>query len=580
MGLTYTHTQTTIIKPVFTIYQANGDLYTSTNTQSSLTKKSDTDTGLTWETMLNYKKKIGKHSITATGVFSMEKYTNEYWYAYVEDLLVNDIDSFNVGTGAMLVGSGTSSGLMDRTTTLVGMLGRVQYNYDDRYMFSASMRRDGSSRFADDNRWGMFPSVSAGWNISEEQFWSKFKKYISSAKLRLSYGTTGNQNFSDYLFDTYVSTNYDYAFGTTDNQTLISGSAQTTMSNPDISWETTRQINGGIDLSFLKNALTFSFDVYESKKIDMLFPQTIPSSNGLGTNQTIVVNVGDMVNRGVEMAAGYRKRYKKWNFSVNATFATNNNEITDMGGTSTMYYFSDGNPTTTGGSSTDLVTVVAEGYEAGAFFVYPTNGIINDEFKLAEYQKIDASAQMGDLIYVDSDGDGEITESDRVYGGSGIPDYEIGLNYRINFKNFDFYMNWYASVGNEAIDGTEIYSMQCETNENIVYQWSEVYPESPIPKFWSTSHNNYRSYTDLWVQDASFIRLKTIMLGYTLPKKIVEKIRLSKVRFYVSADNLWTITKYTGYNPEVGGNGLSRRGLDFGTYPVTMQVRGGIQLEF
>ena len=311
----------------------------------------------------------------------------------------------------------------------------------------------------------------------------------------------------------------------------------------------------------------------------MLFPMIVPASNGSGQNSTVTLNAGNMENRGLELALGHRNRIAGIDYNMNLTFTKNVNEVVQMAGASDMYYFSDGNPISS--SNTDYVTVIKTGYEAGAFFVMPTNGIVDTEEKLADYQKIESNARMGDLMYVDTNKDGKINDDDRVYGGSGMPECEFGYNLWMGYKGFDLSMNWYASLGNEIINATKIYTYQKKTNKDLVYMWTPTNPTSTIPTYRGTAnHNNYRAYADRWVEDGSFLRLKSINLGYSLPKNFITRFGVNKFRIYVAADNLLTFTAYEGYDPEVGSNGLSRRGLDFGTYPISIQIRGGFQLQF
>lgn len=578
LGLNYTNTKNVVINPLFEIYDSDGELYTSTTYNSQIYNKAALSTSLTSETMINYSKSFNGHDFKFTGVFSAEQYEYESFYAQIQDLYTNEITSLNAGTADKQVGTGSGQWGQDRTTSLLGMLGRVQYNYKSRYMASASLRRDGSSRFAADNRWGYFPSASAGWNISEEQFWSKYKKTINALKLRVSYGTTGNQNFTDYSYSSEVYNNYDYTFGTGSDENLGLGYTQTAFSNEDVVWETTKQVNVGVDLSLWHSKLNASVDYYKSNKTNMLFPMVVPPSNGSGESSTVILNAGDMTNEGFEVALSHRNSIKKFNYNVNFTVSQNVNTVTEMGGESDMYFFSDGKPVT---YTDDLVTAIKPGYEAGAFFVMPTNGVIDTYQELAEYQKLNSSARMGDLIYVDTNGDGVLNDNDRVYGGSGQPECELGLNLSADWKGFDISMNWYASLGNEIINGTKIYTYQEGTNADLIYMWTYTNETSTIPTYRGVSdHDNFRSYADVWVEDGSFLRLKSIIFGYSLPKKIISKIGLGKCRFYVAADNILTITGYDGYDPEVGSNGLSTRGLDFGTYPISMQIRGGCQIQF
>ena len=460
---------------------------------------------------------------------------------------------------------------------MVGMLGRLQYSYADKYMASASIRRDGSSKFSEENRWGLFPSLSVGWNISEESFFDRFRWLVNSLKLRFSYGTTGNQNFPDYSYAPAIYKNYDYTFGTGTSEILANGFTQLGFANPNVKWETTQQLNAGIDMALYNNKLILGLDLYKSNKKNMLFPMVVPPSNGGGQSSTVTLNAGDMENRGVEFSLTHRNKIRGVNYSLTGTFTKNVNEIVSMAGKNELYFFPDGKPVSSG---SDYVTAIKKGYEAGAFFVMPTAGVINTEQKLAEYQKLQSSARMGDLMYIDTNNDGVLNDDDRVYAGSGMPDYELGLNFSADYRGFDFSMNWYASVGNEIINGTKIYTYQRRTNKELIYMWTPTNYTSTIPSYRTEGHNNYRAHTDMWIEDGSFVRLKNIMLGYSFPKSWVSKLGLGKFRLYVAADNLLTLTKYDGYDPEVGSNGLSRRGLDYGTYPISIQMRGGFQINF
>lgn len=581
-GASFGSTKSISIKPLFELYNDDGELVNNTSMQSSVKNNQANSTSMAWESGVNYSLKVGKHDFRATGVFSMEQYSYSSFFGQIKDLATNDVTNLGGGTGEVTVGVGTGQWGQDRANSLIGMMLRAQYNYDYRYMFSASIRRDGSSRFTPSNRWGYFPSVSAGWNIAEENFWNPIKKVASQMKLRASLGTTGNQNFADYSYASTVVIRNDYAFGSGDDELLSYGAIQTAYANANVKWETTQQYNVGLDMGFFDNKLTATLDLYQSNKRDMLFPLLLPSSTGAaGNSPSIILNVGDMVNKGVEFAVGTRNNIGKLQYNVNLTYSKNSNTITKMSATSERSYFSDGAPVSgVGGATIDNMTAVALGYEAGAFFVYETNGIINTEAKLAEYQKFQPTAKMGDLIYIDQNGDNVLNEDDKVYGGSGSPEHELGLNLGLNYKGFDFSAMIYSSIGNEIINGTKMYSYYYNTNTDLLNQWTPVNPFATIPLNRGVAHNNYRSSADIWVEDGSFARLKNVSLGYSLPKKAINAMNLTKFRVYVAADNLFTITSYEGYDPEVGGNGLSKKGIDSGTYPVSSNIRLGVQLAF
>lgn len=560
-------------KPFQAIYNSAGDLLSQADS-SSVSRTSTTSESTTWDTTINFSKEFGKHSLSLLGVVSTESYSNKGFSASKEGVINNDYNSFNSAT-INADASSTWNWSSDNKNTLFGSLVRVLYNWDSRYMVSASARVDGSSKFSKENRWGLFPSISAAWNISDEKFWRPLKKTFNSVKLRASYGTTGNQNISSYSYYNTVEYGYDAIFGSTSNLTESYGAVQNSFANSDIKWETTIQSNIGIDIAMFKNKLTFTAEYYDTKKKDMLFDVTLPSSSGINGGESMTMNMGNMTNRGFEFSMRHRNNYKKLWYMVGATFSTNKNVITKMPTESTYTLTSDY------GLMGDTVTALAEGYEAGAFFLYKTNGVINTQAELAEYRKIDPDAEMGDLIYVDSDNNGSITEEDRVYCGSGLPEYEIGLTLNMTYRNFDFYMNWYSALGHELMNGAKMITYAYGTNKDLVSQWSETNPSSNIPAYKGnqTEDENYRGYTDLWLEDGSYLRLKNITLGYTIPQKILSKWKIEKLRFYVSAQNLLTFTNYTGYNPEVGGSVISR-GVDKANYPASISYVAGLNLNF
>ncbi|WP_344785692.1 TonB-dependent receptor [Postechiella marina] len=580
------------INPKFTAYDWEGNEVPSQQraqiyNESNLSKKK------TLENILTYKKSFGDHNFTLTGVYSAEEYSYSQFFARRYDLFDNDITVLNNALEDPEAGSGNNRWTQDRVNTLIGMLGRVQYNYQGKYLFSGSIRRDGSSRFRKDP-WGIFPSFSLGWNVSDEDFWQQLKGTVSSFKIRASHGTTGNQGIQDYSYQPTIVLENDYLFGNGDDS-LINGAIQEGFANEDVKWETSVSTNFGYDLAFFNNKLTFTSDIYRTNKRDMLFSVLLPPTVGGGTGQNaeVVLNVGDMVNQGVELAANYRHK-GKWSWNAGVTFTKNENTITKMADTNKLIYFDD---STISGTSNDrdAVSVLAEGMEAGAFMLIKTNGVIQTDAELAEYLEEfpNSNARLGDLrlvdaLTVDTDndgvadaGDGVIDINDRQYSGSGTPEFEMGFNFNTWYKGVDFSMQWYASVGGEIMNGNKAYAYQEGNHQDLVYQWSPQNPTSQIPVFrGSTTDNNVRGRNDYWLEDGTFARLRNITLGYTIPKRKIEKIGLSKLRFYVTGQNILTLTKYDGFDPEVGNNGLSTRGIDKGTYPISSQIRAGFQLQF
>ncbi|WP_068473090.1 SusC/RagA family TonB-linked outer membrane protein [Saccharicrinis aurantiacus] len=573
-GVIYGNNTRVKINPLFEVYDNDGELVVNTNTRSGVKNTSDRNTKTTFEGGLNYVKKIGKHQLKLLAVATSEEFKYSTFYAQGKDITSNAVPVLEQTTLEPSVGSGK-----DYNRTLIGLLGRVQYSYKGgRYNLSVSARRDASSKFSAEHRWETFPSVSASWNVADEKFWQGMSSVVNAFKLRASHGQVGNNSIPDYAYGATISSGYDYPFGVEGNPYLTLGQTQTAYANPQVHWETSQQTNLGLDFGFFKNKLTFNMDIYNTDKKDLLFPLLVPSAAGIGQNQKVYLNIGDMNNRGIELATNYR-HHGKFSWSVGGTFTKNVNEIKKMNGSNPISYFSNGNPISVSGNK-DKITVITEGYEAGAFMVMETNGLANTKEKLAEYQKIDPGARMGDLIYVDQNGDNVIDESDRVYGGSGTPEFELGLSLNCDYKGFDFSMQWFGAFGQEVINGSRIYAHTTGTHQDQLYQWSTDNPLGVMPANRKGDHMNYRSWSDIWIEDGSFVRLRNVTIGYTLPKKMLTKIGLSKLRFYVATDNPLTFTKYTGYDPEVGGDGLSTRGLDKGNYPISSQYRGGVQLSF
>lgn len=581
-----------IINPNFYAFEPDGDRVITP--QSQIRNQSGQSEKTTWEGIINYNKKFGKHRVTLTGVYSAEKYSYSQFLASKFDIFDNAVTVLNGATSeSALAESGRNRWTENRTNTLLGSLGRVQYNYDQKYLLSASVRRDGSSRFRQEP-YGWFPSVSLGWNVSEESFWAPLKGTISSFKLRASSGTAGNQAIRDYAFAGVLTLQHDYLLGT--DPSLVFGAAQEAYPNPNVKWETSVSNNVGVDVSFFKNKFTLTADVYKRSTSDMLFPLRLSPSAGTGRitqdNSILLLNIGDMENKGLELAMKYRDRKGKFKWDVAGNFTMNRNEVTSLGTADDSVPIYIGGSTVSGhNNDSDLVSVLAKGYEAGAFFLHKTDGIVKDEdLNLRDsdgniigdgaYKQLRQSAQLGDLKYVDSNGDGTIDDNDKTYAGSGQPDFELGLNFNANYKGFDMSVQLYGSFGAEILNGNRALAYKTSTHQDLVHSWTPQNPNSVVPVNRNATHDNVRSHTDYWLEDGTFVRIRNIVLGYSIPKNRISKIGLNRLRFYVAAQNPLTITKYKGYDPEVGGNGLSTRGIDRGNYPVTAQVRGGLQLEF
>ncbi len=582
LGTNVTNGYRNVLRPRFALF----DLATGTSevdpAQNGVSASALRRNVFSLDGILTYKKSFGDHNFNLVGSASLDERTNEAFIAARGGLTTDDFDLLNAG--ALNLQSANS--LPNYVRKNVGFLGRVQYNYKGKYLLSALVRRDGSSRFLnagpsvfqadEDFRWGTFPSVSAAWNVSDESFWKPLKSTINNFKIRLSHGTVGNDNLPDYAANFTVAAGRDYVFDSEGSQ-LTPGFAIDTYANPNLKWETSVSNNIGVDINMFKNKIRFTADYYDTRKRDMLFPIRFPGSTGVvtGENRDVPLNVGNMTNKGLELALNYRNSIGKSKINMGLTFTRNRNEITKIEDGTDIIFNSNSNVLQT------PVTVLKVGREAGAFFLHETQGTIKNQVQLDEYKNIDSNARLGDLIYTDQDGDGEITDADRVYSGSGLPDFEIGFNMNWTYRNFDLSMNWYASVGAEIINGVKADAYSRFRHRDLTNMWTPENPNSDIPFFVDRAvrHPNFNGDTDLWVENGDYLRLKLVSLGYTLPQDITKKIGLTKFRVFASAQNPITITKYDGYDPEIGGI-VTRRGIDNSRFPLAALYSFGLNLNF
>ncbi|MBB3696614.1 SusC/RagA family TonB-linked outer membrane protein [Flammeovirga yaeyamensis] len=563
-------------KPFIENYDENGILQ-SDPANSYINNESIRRTSFSIDGRLSYVKKFGKHKISGILGVSNESHSRESFFAERTGIVDNSIRVLN---GAALAASATSG--YNYTYNIIGTLGRITYDYDSRYMFSVSGNYNGNSKFAEGKKWKFFPSASAAWNIAEEEFWESFSRVNNNFKIRASHGQVGGQSFLPYTDKATIQNGMDYPFGSGGFPTLYFGAAQQSFANGNVQWETSIQNNIGIDLGFMGNKFILNADLYHTQKSDMLFPVQLPPSGGAGTgaDSKMTMNIGNMVNKGLELAGTFKGKTGGVNWTVTGTFTKNINEITSLN-TEEFIYTTD-NGLISGASSTSKITAFSQGYEAGAFFLYKTDGVVKSDEQLREYQKIKPDARLGDLIYLDTDGDGQITDADRVYMGSGFSDFETGLILNLTWKNFDFMMHWYAAIGHSVMNGSMAMAYSEGRHADQVNTWNRANPNSDVPAYRGTTkeHDNFRGYTDLWLEDGSYLRLKNIQIGYTLPQTVLKKLGMANCRLFVSAQNPLTITNYTGYDPEAAGNGVSSRGLDKGNYPISALYLTGFKLNF
>lgn len=549
------------------------DLGTLKNPLSSLGETRGRSTNWLVEGTVDYELDLNRHNFKFLAGISGQKNSYRDTYAYGRGLPNNSIVVLGATTQDMSVG-GT-----EWNHSLASQFGRFTYNFDDRYLASATIRRDGSSRFASNNRWAIFPSVSAGWRISNESFFPE-NSVFDDVKLRASYGELGNQEIGNYAFSALINSSQHYPFG--QEQSLHFGATQIDLASPSIKWETNISQNIGLDLSMLQNTLSLSMDYFVNDSEDLLVRVPIPMTNGSNLNP--YQNIGKIRNQGLELAANWSKDIGDLRMDLSGTFSHVKNKVLSLG-TENQKIWS-GAPY----HLAENTTLTQEGGEVGAFHLIQTDGVFQSQAEIDSYTYTDNSGNVnrvqpnavpGDLKFIDHNMDGTINSDDRVYRGSGMPDFTYGFNVNLAWKNFDLSAFFYGSEGNKIYNGTAytIEGMANFTNMSTVLldAWT---PENPsnVPRVTRLDPNqNGRTSSDRFLEDGSYFRLKNLQIGYNLPAQFLEDNRIERLRIYVAAQNLFTITDYSGYNPDIY-SGLLNRGVDTGIYPFTRNFRLGVQI--
>ncbi len=455
---------------------------------------------------------------------------------------------------------------------------RSNFSWDNRFLLTGTLRVDGSSKFMKDKRWGYFPSFSAGWNVANESFLGSVKEAVSTFKLRAGWGIVGNQGSAgDFDYVSSVAGGYVYAY----NGVPIDGAIQRKLSNRELSWESAEQYNFGLDYGFFNNSLTGSVDYFIRNTKDMILSRPIPIYAG---KQRPNVNAGTMSNKGYEFSVNYSNSALndfKYNVGLNLTFI--HNEITSLAG---------GDPIRSGGVGRSGNTTKTEvGREIAYFYGYKTSGIYKTQDQLTAHSlndlPIQPEAQLGDVIFQDLNGDGKITEDDMTYLGSASPVFTGGLNINLSYKNIDMVIFMNGSYGNEIVNAMyqSLYSSRMfETNisrDMALNHWTPERPGSDVPRLTAGDPNkNDERFSDRWVEDGSYLRIKNIQLGYTLPNSMMSKLRIKNMRVYASFDNLFTFTKYTGLDPELFGlyGNPFYYGVDLVNYPQPRTFSLGLNI--
>jgi TonB-linked SusC/RagA family outer membrane protein len=530
---------------------------------SNPTAESRTKTKYTWmwENTLNYKKNLGEHHITGLAGWTAQKYLGNANRITASDLPLNDL-LYTIPNNSI---AKTWDSAKDEWS-LLSALARVQYNYADKYLLSAAIRADGSSRFGVNNRWGYFPSVSAAWYVSEEDF-LKETGWLSSLKLRASWGATGNMSIGNYAsFGTVNGDNY--VFGGT---TTI-GMKEGTLGNPHIGWEKNVQVNVGVELGLFK-WLNIEADVYQGTTTDMLLNVPVLESSGFST---VLQNIGKLTNKGIEISVSTNHKIGKVTWINSFNYAVNRNKVVSLGGNAEMV--------TQANSVIDFITKVGE--PIGNYYTYVVDGIYQNQAEIetdVANGLIVPNARPGDFRFKKFGEDETINADDKVITGNYLPDFTYGFSTTLKYRGFDFSLALQGVYGNEIANINRRYLANMEGNANqlsvALDRWvSESQSGSGSVYRANRSATGMNAQISTWhIEDGSYMRVREITLGYSLPKKLLSRAGVSQLRMYVSAFNPFTFTKYSGYNPEVSLNSDPiMQGVDYGTYPLSKSVVFGV----
>jgi len=576
-------------------FSVNGDLYEYNSfsptynisaTQYSLINKASRqhDISKYWNNTntLTYKKQFGDHNLTVLAGFTNEKFIDTRLFASGQGIPSNDptLRYPVASTGGFNIGVGDGS-RFDNVRTLQSYLGRVNYSYKDKYLLSASVRADGSSIFAPEHRWGTFPAFSGGWVVSKEDF-LKNTAWLSNLKIRAGYGQVGNQGavpLGQYVSN--LGTVYS-AMGATGASQV--GVIRTSVPNRDLKWETVEDINLGLDAGLLNNKLTLSGDYFVRNVKDMIATQLIVAYAGFGGNSPWT-NVGTMQTKGFEFSIGYQDKAGEVSYGINLN-ATHY--------TATAKKLAQGNDILSGNTAIfGTTSLTREGHPVGAFYGLQTDGIFQNASEVASYKNaagtlIQPNAVPGDFRFKDLNGDGVINSSDRTFIGDPTPKLTFGINLTAAYKNFDLTVFFTGNLGGDLVNVLKGYTNSGSNNYNKIaglesIAWHGEGTSSTTPRIAAFDNNgNYSKFNDFYIESGSFARLRNLQLGYTINSE-----KVGKIRVFASAQNLLTITKYKGLDPELAygtqwtdNSSALNRGLDWGNYPTSRTFLFGLNFTF
>lgn len=545
------------------------DFGLATNSITQLTERQRRRRNILVENLLTFDRTFGEHKISALAGYTYQDSRFRHIQAYGEGL-PQGLEEIDAAT------TNRSNEGNSWRSVLTSILGRVFYSYQNKYLFTATIRRDGSSKFGKNNRYGYFPSFSLGWNVPEEKFMENVH-WLDQLKLRGGYGVLGNQEIDNYQYSSTITTGINYPDG---NGGLLQGAFPKNFANPDIKWEETAMTNVGIDFMAFNNRLSLTADYYVKNTKDILLTVPIPISSG-GANDPIR-NAGKIRNNGFEFNLGWMDQPNPdISYGINLIGSFNKNKVIAMGSESGSIK---------GGSTNQNITTseTKAGYPIGGYWLISTAGYFNSQEEVDAYakdgKKIQPAAEPGDIKFVDANNDGVINDDDRVFQGSPFPDFTFALNGNMRYKNFDL------SIGLQGVLGNKIYNATRQTLEDVTKgsnflascldYWTPENKNASHPRLtWDDPNRNTRAESDRYLENGSYLRLRSVQLGYTFPQTWF-KGAIQHARVYINAENLFTITSYSGYSPDVNADNANYRGFDNFIYPTNRTFMLGLNVTF
>lgn len=536
------------------------------------------------ENTLSYNRNFGKHNVTLLVGQGEYKDNNARGVSVTyTNIPATTFDEASFRFNA-LAANRTASGSDGTDHRINSLFSRLQYNFNEKYLFTALIRRDGSSRFGSNNKYGYFPSASVGWVPTLESFFPK-NNVINFLKVRGSYGVTGNDGIGDFAYVPLVGAGgqRNYTFGSTTTEVINIGYSPAAPANPDLKWEQTTQTDIGIDATLLQN-LTLTVDVYKKKTTGILQNPPIPGYAGYSS---FAQNIADIENRGIEFELGYRKKFGELTVGINGNASFYKNKVTKL--LPGVTYIDDNTATF---QTLGNITRTGLNMPYNQFFGYKYLGIFQTQAEVDSYlgadgkTKLQPNAKPGDLKFANLNNDNIINADDKTYLGNPNPTVSYGLTINLAYKNFDFTAFGSGSGGNQIFQGLRRLDISAANYQTrYLNAWSASNTSGTLPRIVDGDPNqNYSKFTDLYLESGNFFRLRTIQLGYSLPKSIISKIRMQRLRVYVLSENLFTITKYSGYDPEIGvsndAGGGAVYGIDRGFYPQARTFLVGVNVGF